>query len=67
MTFRSCAPGKPNHALNLTAQKRRFAPLLGALRAAATYWDKRGSSLSKVQAFTLSHPLRWAFGYYAVC
>jgi len=20
-----------------------------------------------VQAFTLSHPLRWAFGYYAVC
>jgi hypothetical protein len=21
----------------------------------------------QVQAFTLSHPLRWAFGYYAVC
>ena len=24
-------------------------------------------SLPKVQAFTLSHPLRWAFGYYALC
>jgi len=23
--------------------------------------------LPMVQAFTLSHPLRWAFGYYAVC
>jgi len=21
----------------------------------------------RVQAFTMSHPLRWAFGYYAVC
>ena len=28
---------------------------------------KCGSSLSKVQAFTLSRPLRRAFGYYAVC
>ncbi len=24
-------------------------------------------SLPKVPAFTLSHALRWAFGYYAVC
>ena len=24
-------------------------------------------SLPKVRAFTLSHPLRWAFGYYALC
>ena len=24
-------------------------------------------SLPTVQAFTLSHPLRWAFGYYALC
>ncbi len=28
---------------------------------------KLGSSLTKVQAFTMSQPLRWAFGYYAVC
>ena len=27
----------------------------------------RALSLPKVQAFTLSHPLRWAFGYYALC
>jgi hypothetical protein len=24
-------------------------------------------SLPKIRAFTVSHPLRWAFGYYAVC
>ena len=24
-------------------------------------------SLPTVPAFTVSHPLRWAFGYYAVC
>ena len=24
-------------------------------------------SLTKVQAFTVSQPLRWAFGYYAIC
>ncbi len=37
------------------------------IRCYATPETNASLSLTKVQAFTLSHPLRWAFGYYAVC
>jgi hypothetical protein len=48
---RSCAPGKPNPALNRTAQKRRFALLLGYLGA----YDASGSRLAlRSASFTCS-------------
>jgi len=28
---------------------------------------RRSLALPKVRTFTMSHPLRWALGYYAVC
>jgi len=37
------------------------------IRCCAITETEASLSLTKVQAFTVSQPLRWAFGYYAVC
>jgi hypothetical protein len=40
---------------------------LHLVRCNATAEVCAAHALPTVRAFTLSHPLRWAFGYYALC